>query len=102
MANKKIYIVGKITGDPEYKHKFAIAEKRLTHQGNIVFSPARLPDGLKYEEYMYIDLAMITVCDAVYMLPCWSDSPGATREKNFAGTIGKEIIFAPELVGTRG
>ena len=93
MSMKKIYIAGKITGDPAYRHKFATAEKRLSHQGHVVLSPARLPDGLKYEEYMYIDLAMITMCDAVHLLPCWKDSPGARREKRFAETIGKEVIF---------
>lgn len=93
MANKKIYISGKITGDPAYRHKFATAEKRLTHQGHIVLSPARLPDGLKFEEYMYLDLAMITICDAICMLPCWKDSSGAKREKRFAETLGKKVIF---------
>ena len=95
MANKKIYICGKITGDPGFQGKFARAEKSLTLQGHIVFNPARLPAGLSYEEYMYIDLATITVCDAIYVLPCWKDSPGAKREMRFADTLGnKEVIHS--------
>lgn len=91
---KKIYISGAISSDPGYRQKFAVAEKRLTHQGHIVLSPARLPDGLAYEEYMYIDLAVLTICDAIYLLPCWINSPGAKREKNFAEALGKEVIYA--------
>lgn len=91
---KKIYISGKITGAPDFKSKFARAEKSLTLQGYAVLSPAKLPDGLTYEEYMYIDLAMITVCDAIYVLPCWEDSPGAKREIRFADALGKEVIHA--------
>ena len=91
---KKIYISGAITGDPAYRHKFATAEKRLTHQGHIPLNPVRLPDGLDYEEYMYIHLATITICDAIYMLPCWTGSPGARREKRFAEAVGKEVMFA--------
>jgi len=93
MAIKKIYISGAITSDPAYRQKFATVEKRLTHQGHIVLNPARLPDGLKFEEYMYLDLAMITICDAIYMLPCWKDSPGARREKRFTEALGKDVMF---------
>ena len=94
MGMKKIYIAGKITGDAKYKEKFDRTESTLIRQGNIVLSPARLPYGLGYEEYMYINLATITICDAIYMLPCWKDSPGARREKNFAEAIGKEVMYA--------
>jgi len=93
MGLKKIYISGAITSDPAYRQKFATAEKRLEHQGHIAINPARLPAGLDYEEYMYIHLATITICDSIYMLPCWKDSPGAQREKHFAEVLGKEVIF---------
>jgi len=32
----KVYLAGKITGNPEYKEKFASAEHQLSSYGNIV------------------------------------------------------------------
>ncbi len=93
---KKIYIVGKITDDPGYRAKFARAEKSLTLQGHVVLNPAWMPEGFEYEDYMTVCFAMITVCDALYMLPDWKDSPGARREYDFAIEHAKEIMYAPE------
>ena len=89
-TRKKIYIAGKITDNPDYKTHFARAEKRLT-ENHTVMNPAVLPLGFDYEDYMKICFAMIDVCDAVYMLDNWQDSPGAIREYEYAK--GKEIIF---------
>ena len=36
----KIYIAGKITGDPNYREKFEKAEKFLAGQGHSVMNPA--------------------------------------------------------------
>ncbi len=38
----KIYIAGKITGEPNYKEKFDIAATNLEEQGHIVLNPAEL------------------------------------------------------------
>ena len=91
----KIYISGAITSDPGFKAKFGRVARTLTLQGHAVFNPATLPAGLTYDEYMSIDLAMVGVADAIYMLPCWKDSPGANRELKFARELDKVIIFAP-------
>ena len=39
----KVYIAGKITGDPGYRDKFAAAEIQLGWQGHTVLNPAELP-----------------------------------------------------------
>lgn len=93
---KKIYISGKINGDKSFSDKFARTERLLSRQGHTVLNPARLPEvfpGLKYQQYMRIDLVLIDFCDAIYLMPCWKISPGATREKRFAESLGKEIIY---------
>lgn len=36
----KIYIAGKITGDPDYRAKFADAQRQIEAQGHIVLNPA--------------------------------------------------------------
>lgn len=89
----KIYIAGKITGDTNYRRKFFEATKRLESSGHHVMSPAVLPLGFDYEDYMKICIAMLSVCDVVYFLRDWRTSPGAIREMSEAMKLGKIIIF---------
>lgn len=86
----KVYIAGKITGDPGYRDKFAAAEIQLGWQGNIVLNPAELPEGMSPADYMRICFAMIDVADAVVFLPGAADSEGARLEKAYCKYIGKE------------
>lgn len=96
----KIYIAGKITGIPMYEagHKFGYASAKLKHEGHDVISPLQLcatliGQNFDYEDYMRICFSAIDVCEAVYMLPDWKESPGATREHEYAKKLGKEIIY---------
>lgn len=90
---KKIYISGKITGDPKWEGKFAMAQAELEADGWTVLSPLLLADvELEYNEYLAIDFAMISVCDAVGFLPDWGRSPGAMAERTFAAAQGKQLI----------
>ena len=43
----KVYIAGKITGDPGYRDKLAAAEIQLGWQGHAVLNPAELPGGMR-------------------------------------------------------
>jgi len=92
----KIYIAGKITGDPNYKAKFRRAEKALS-KNHTVMNPAILPDGFTHEEYLKICFAMIDVCDWVFMLTDWRESKGATAEYHYAQSSWKNILeYKPE------
>lgn len=56
----KVYLAGKITGDPNYREKFAAAAKKLEERAGVtVISPAVTPEGLK----------KVTICASA--LPCW-------------------------------
>jgi hypothetical protein len=94
----KVYIAGKITGNPEYKSQFAEAEQELKAEGHTVMNPAILPDGFQHHEYMRMCFAMIDVCDVVYMLNTWIDSKGARLERDYAMGIGKILRFQPSEV----
>lgn len=48
----KVYISGKITGDPSCWGKFAIAEETLERQGHIVLNPAILQEGMAPADYI--------------------------------------------------
>lgn len=96
----KIYIAGKVTGMPAYEtgHKFGYAATKLKQEGYEVISPIQLCSCLngqnfEYEDYIKICFAAIDICDAVFMLRDWKESPGATREHERAKELGKKIIY---------
>lgn len=90
---KKIYIAGKITGDPNYQIKFMKARNQLMKQGHIVLTPAVLPEGMAPADYMRICFAMIDVADAVAFLPDFADSQGAMVELAYCNYVGKETMM---------
>lgn len=92
----KIYIAGKITGEPNYKEKFNIAATSLEAQGHIVLNPAELPEGMLPADYMRICFAMIDTADAIYLLKGWYSSSGASIERNYAMYTGKSILTEGE------
>lgn len=92
----KIYIAGKITGEPNYKEKFDIAATSLEAQGHIVLNPAELPEGMLPADYMRICFTMIDTADAIYLLKGWHSSSGASIERNYAMYTGKSILTEGE------
>lgn len=89
----KIYIAGKITGLDNYKEIFAEVEAELVEQGHEIMNPAVLPAGFEWDEYMHICFAMIDVCEGVYFITNWEDSPGATKEHYYAAVNGKLLRY---------
>lgn len=87
----KIYIAGKITGDPDYREKFAAAAERLAGAGRAILSPALLPGGMQPEDYMRICMAMVDTADVVCFLPDWTSSAGAKIEMSYANYLGKPV-----------
>lgn len=88
----KLYIAGKITGDKEYRKKFAAKEKELKEKGRIILNPAMLPKGLDKGEYMRICFAMIDVADAVVLLPDYRQSAGAMVEYAYSIYVDKPVL----------
>lgn len=89
---EKVYVAGKMTGDPNFKEKFANAEKQLTALGYVVLNPAKNADGMTRAEYMRIDLNLIDMAEAVYFLADWKDSEGAKLERHYCEYIGKTMV----------
>ena len=95
----KIYISGKITGLEriDYLRKFENAEIWLSEHGFSVINPAtvndRLPDDTTYEEYMKMSMLLLSFCDTIFMLADWKDSPGATKEYQYAVENDLTIMF---------
>jgi hypothetical protein len=101
---KKIYLSGAITGLPrkEVWGKFNKAEKHLIAQGFEVVSPVTmaLPAHFPWESHMAADILLLMGCDAIYLLPDWEHSKGATLEKTVAEHTGKELIYQQAPVFT--
>ena len=95
----KIYIAGKITGDPGYLDKFRGEAERLEALGHIVLNPAVLPEGMGKADYMRICLAMLDSADAIGLLHGWGSSPGARIEYELARYNGKQVIYTWQLPG---
>ena len=93
----KVYLSGKITGDINYKEKFSSMTDELHSYGYTVFNPAVLPDGFEYEDYMSLDLQMLSKCDAIFLLRDWKNSSGAKREYEEANRLGLKILTEEDL-----
>lgn len=89
-----IYISGKITNCEDYKLRFSAAEKYLKEQGHKTINPARidLGENATWQQYMELDLYLLDVCDAIYMLKNWTESRGASAEWGFAKAKGMTIL----------
>ena len=86
----KIYIAGRMTGMPNWNiEAFNEAEALLSLQGHTVLNPAKAtpmvaPEIIPHSDYMKIAIAMLSVCDTIYMLDGWQHSKGALIEYEYA------------------
>ena len=97
----RTYISGPMTGIEDFnKPKFFDAERKLTGKGYTVLNPACLPSSteITHEQYMIMDLAMLSICDAIYMLDGWKNSVGAKIEYNKALDDGLVIFFEGDFM----
>ena len=87
----KIFISGKITGDPDYKAKFEAAAEAYKKKGYTVLCPSWMPAGMQPADYMRICFAMIDTADVVAFLPGFSKSPGAQLELQYCLYTDKSV-----------
>lgn len=89
----KIYISGKVTGDPDFRSKFHKAEKFLKRKGYKVVNPVKWEkDGKSWKYYLIKDIKKLLKCDTVYLLPDWGFSKGAQLERNIACALDYHIV----------
>lgn len=107
---KKIYVAGPMSGYPKFNFPaFFAAQERLEAEGWTVFNPAEkdqeadldaeavktgdaalaVEKGFDFREAFAWDVNRIIESTAIYMLPGWEFSPGATAEHAVARAMKK-------------
>lgn len=97
-----IYIAGKVTGVPvaERTAKFKAAEMMLKKRGFKTVNPIELVSdpNTEWQKAMDICFEGLAKCNAIYMLPCSVDSPGAKLELEFAILRNYDVYYELENV----
>lgn len=106
-GDRPVYISGPITGcDNDNRETFDTAVRTINAApGYIAINPhdiagvaewephfTDLPDAMKYQRYMRLDLSALSICTAIVMLDGWQQSPGA-RIEHRAATLGLITIY---------
>jgi hypothetical protein len=102
MINQTIYIAGKVTGElPEPTAvKFKEMQIELEAKGFDVVNPIEVvnnPDENWYTA-MGMCLGVLETCDAIFMLPCHTDSKGAKIELQTATNMGIQVYYHLEEI----
>ena len=87
----RVYVSGPMTGRESLNFPaFNAAEAMLRERGLDVVNPAAkgIVDGWEWEDYLRLDVKLITECDAIYTLDGWEDSRGARLEVHVATELG--------------
>ena len=91
-----IYIIGKITGNPDYHEQFAYAEDALRREYSCdIINPAARGD-MAQSDYARLSYNAVCKADAIAVLWTVGDSFGATMERLIALDAGKRIIEVDE------
>lgn len=94
---KRIYIAGKVTGLPiiEVEEKFRKAQNEIEQQGFIAVNPIEIVGtwGCTWKEAMIKCVKAMIDCDAVLLLPCWTNSKGALIEQKLASDLDIRTII---------
>lgn len=88
----KIYIAGRITGNPHYKAQFKATAAMLQEAGHTVLNPAELPEGMKPADYMRICFAMLESADVVLFQLGWQVSKGQNWSTTMRDTSGRTSL----------
>ena len=94
-----VYISGKVTGlDPEYcSRKFKEDANILVMLGFLPFNPtAHIKPDCAWQQAMRLCVAVLPLCNAIYMQPDWQKSKGAKLEKKLAEQLGLKVYYLLE------
>ena len=92
----RVYISGAIAHHDlaERKRAFREAAEMLEGKGFTPVNPFDngVPDDAHWRKHMRADIALLTACDYIYMLPGWEMSKGAKLEHDVATSCGIRVL----------
>jgi len=89
---KRIYICGKVSGDPDYDKKFLKEENRLFSLGYEPVNPAAfISRKEEWSKAMRTAIRAMLLCDGVTLLPDWKKSKGSKIEVRLARELGMDV-----------
>jgi hypothetical protein len=99
----RVYISGKITGltKEDVDALFGAVEKKLHDNNHEAVNPLKVIPGhpdTTWEQYMLADIAALFECEAILMLPNWTDSKGARIEHAIAKEMGIPVFYTKNHV----
>lgn len=95
-----IYIAGKVTGLPIHTTtmKFGAAQQQLRdkYPQATILNPLQIVNDwhCTWQQAMRKCIQAMLMADALYMLPDWQQSKGATLEHTIAKALGIDILYA--------
>lgn len=107
-ATRKIYLSGPISGNADFLDDFRIAEEIVNTRfpASYVINPAGLPisrysGDIPHNVYMDFDLALLSRCDTIVLLPGFEHSKGAMIELEYAKAHCMDIFILGGDYGLR-
>lgn len=94
-----VYLVGPMTGLPNYNHAAFFAAKRIIELcfGCRVLNPARQPLGLEYNEYARRGIEDVHAASVLVVLPGWQKSGWAPEEMATAIIHNKPVLHLDQI-----
>lgn len=90
--NHRIYIAGPMTGLPDNNDAAARLRKRAWHVESPAENPAPHVDAdCNWTAYMRMGVSQLMTCHAIYLLPGWQQSKGASLEYMVAQQLGLAV-----------
>lgn len=97
----RLYVAGPMSGLPENNYPaFHAAADQLRELGYLVENPAEntLGDGATWHQYMRAGIKQLMRCDAIVMLPGWTESRGAKTEFMIAVNLDMRAFELDKLL----
>lgn len=94
-ARIRVYVAGPMTGIQDLNFPAFHAEaSRLRGLGYEVVNPAEISPDLSADwgACMRADIAQLVTCHAIFLLPGWENSRGATLEHHIAEALGMMVM----------
>jgi hypothetical protein len=94
LTGKTVYVAGPMAGHTDLNAPAFQAGENLAHAAGAlrVLNPSGHPLDWSRRQYMVTDLAMLSQCDTILVLPGWEHSLGARAEVAFAHSCGDFLL----------